>query len=70
MCKFSSIVRTVIASITVASVLVACGVTPEKKELHAKTVLEEKYSETFEITQVYPQKLGALYYEVQAYATD
>lgn len=68
--KFNSIVRIVIMAIITASVLEACGVPPEEKEARAKAALEEKYNKTFEIIQVYPQKFGDLYYEVQAYAVD
>lgn len=57
-------------AIITASVLEACGVPPEKREARAKAALEEKYQEEFEIIQVYPQKFGDLYYEVQACAVD
>jgi len=57
-------------AIITASVLSACGIQPEEKEDRAKAALEQKYHKEFEITQVYPQKFGDLYYEVQAYAVD
>lgn len=57
-------------AIVTASVLAACGTKPEDKENRAKTALEQKYHKEFEITEIYPQKFGELYYEVQAYALD
>lgn len=57
-------------AIVTASVLAACGTKPEDKENRAKAALEQKYHKEFEITEVYPQKFGDLYYEVQAYALD
>lgn len=57
-------------AIITAEVLAACGVPPEEKEGRAKAALEQKYQREFEIIQVYPQKFGDLYYEVQAYAVD
>lgn len=57
-------------AIVTAAVLAACGTKPEDKENRAKTALEKKYQKEFEITQIYPQKFGDLYYEVQAYALD
>lgn len=64
------IVRLIIMAIITAEVLAACGVDPAEKESRAKAALEQKYHKEFEITQVYPQKFGELYYEVQAYAAE
>lgn len=68
--KFNWIVRVVIMAIITAEVLAACGVRPEDRESRARAALEQKYHKEFEITQVYPQKFGEMYYEVQAYAVD
>lgn len=57
-------------AIITASVLSACGVKPEERESRAKAALEQKYSREFEILEVYPQKFGDLYYEVQACAVE
>lgn len=65
--NFNRIVSVIIMAIITAEVLAACGVKPEDKEGRAKDALEQKYQQEFEITQVYPQKFGELYYEVQAY---
>ena len=51
-------------------VLRACLIKPEEKEPHAKAALEQKYGMEFEITEIYPQKFGELYYNVQAYAKE
>ena len=50
--------------------LSSCGVPPAVREAHAKAALERKYGKEFEITDVYPQKAGDLFYRVQAYAVD
>lgn len=55
-------------AIITAQVLTACGVKPEEREARAKAALEKKYGREFEITEIYPQKFGELYYTVQAYA--
>lgn len=68
--QIKQIVRILIMAIITTSVLTACGVRPEEKEQRAKEALERKYNREFEITAVYPQKFGELYYEVQAYAAD
>lgn len=57
-------------AIVTTSVLSACGVKPEDRENRAAEALAQKYHKEFEIVQVYPQKFGDLYYEVQAYAVD
>lgn len=54
-------------ALVTTSVLTACSVKPEERESRAAEALAKKYHREFEITQVYPQKLGELYYEVQAY---
>lgn len=64
------IARLTIMAIITTEVLAACGVNPAEKESRAKAALERKYQKEFEITQVYPQKFGELYYEVQAYAVE
>lgn len=64
------IARLIIMAIITTEVLAACGVNPADKESRAKAALERKYHKEFEITQVYPQKFGELYYEVQAYAVE
>lgn len=63
-------VGVIIVAIITAEVLSACGVKPEEKEARAKAVLEQKYGIKFEIAEIYPQKFGELYYEVQAYPAD
>lgn len=68
--SFNEIVGFFIMAIVTASVLSACGVKPEDRENRAAEALARKYHKEFEITQVYPQKFGELYYEVQAYAVD
>lgn len=57
-------------AIITTEVLTACGIRPEARENHAKAALEGKYNKEFEITEIYPQKFGDLYYSVQAYAVD
>lgn len=57
-------------AIVTTSVLTACSVKPEEKESRAAEALAKKYNKEFEITRVYPQKFGDLYYEVQAYPED
>ena len=57
-------------ALTVATLLTACGSAPRTQaaqESHAKDALAQKYHTEFEIVQMYPQKLGDKYYEVQAY---
>ncbi|MCI8398123.1 MAG: hypothetical protein HFF90_01790 [Oscillibacter sp.] len=65
--QFKKIVRIIIMAIITASVLAACGTKPEDREARASAALSAKYHQEFEITQVYPQRFGDLYYEVQAY---
>jgi len=60
----------IIMAIITSEILSACGVAPEEKESRAANALARKYNKEFEITEVYPQKFGELYYEVQAYAVD
>ena len=67
LCNTEWIVRVIIVAIMMTEVLSACGVRPEAREDRAENVLKRKYGEEFVITRVYPQKFGALYYEVQAY---
>jgi len=67
---FKRIGRIIIMAIITASVLSACGTRPEDRESRAKAALEQKYHREFEIIEVYPQKFGDLYYEVQACAVD
>ena len=55
-------------ALTVATLLTACdSKTKDAQERHAKDALAQKYRTEFEIVQMYPQKLGDKYYEVQAY---
>ncbi len=53
--------------VTVAQLMVGCGFMVNDREEIAKTALQQKYQEEFEITDVFPYKLGQDYYRVQAY---
>lgn len=50
--------------------MVGCGFMANNREEIAKTALQEKYQEEFEITDVFPYKLGQDYYRFQAYPVD
>ncbi len=68
--SFNRIVRIIIMAIITTSVLTACGVEPAEKETRAEAALARKYGQAFDVLQVYPQKFGDLYYEVQACPVD
>ena len=67
---FKWIVRVILMAALSMEMLTACGVSPENREERAKAALEKKYEMEFEITEVYPQKFGDLFYRVQAYAVE
>ena len=67
MITFKVFLRAFFMSVLASVLLSACGSRPEDRESHAKAALEQKYNTEFEIAQVYSQKIGDLYYEVQAF---